>query len=113
MIILVISRTVKNMSDLRQLFQSFKWNPNIVEELPFIEITILHRGAPNDQRKFRYEDIIRLDGNFMVLLNEMNEEVYIPFHRILLIENTHTGYTYYQNRKLKEEGFLQGNTDNA
>lgn len=98
------------MLDLRQLLHSFKWNPNIAEELPFIEITILHRGAPNNQRKFRYEDIIRLDGNFMVIKNEMDEEVYIPFHRILLIENTFTGFTYYQNHKLKEEHYLQDNT---
>lgn len=60
-----------------------KWT----ERLSGAKITIIHRGAPNNQKLILGKNITEIKkGHFMYLDDETGDETYIPMHRILSIE---------------------------
>ena len=65
------------MIPIQDLINKIKWdkreNPKDYS-LIFIDL--------NKEKEIPYTDILRLEGNFMIILNNKAEEVDIPLHRI-------------------------------
>ncbi|MEE9594546.1 MAG: RNA repair domain-containing protein [Candidatus Hydrothermarchaeales archaeon] len=57
-----------------------KWHPQ--KSLEDVEVTYLHRGAPEDKLTVQAQEIVDLEKSFFVLMRR-GEEVRIPYHRIL------------------------------
>ncbi len=56
-------------------------------KLPGAKITIIHRGAPDNQKLVLGGNITEIKkGHFMCLDDETGNETYIPMHRVLSIE---------------------------
>ena len=66
----------------REVLNKLKWGS---EALQSAQVTILHRGAPNDKRVIGGKDILELGRGFMRVVSPEGE-VEIPYHRILRIE---------------------------
>ncbi|KXB02326.1 hypothetical protein AKJ45_00115 [candidate division MSBL1 archaeon SCGC-AAA261F19] len=67
----------------REVLNKLKWHPDL--DLDKAKVTIVHRGAPCNERVIDGNDIQSLGSSFMdVRLNE--GKVKIPYHRILKIE---------------------------
>ncbi len=67
----------------REVLNKLRWSGT--NELQNVKITILHRGAPGDKRVIEGAEILELGRGFMRVASP-DEEVYIPYHRILKIE---------------------------
>lgn len=67
----------------REVLNKLKWHPDF--DLNEAEVTILHRGAPSDKRTIRGRNILDLEKGFMIVKGG-NDEVRIPYHRILEIK---------------------------
>lgn len=67
----------------RDFLNKLKWHPDF--SLDQAEISILHRGAPRDRILVEGSDISELGSGFM-RVERKNEEVRIPYHRILEIK---------------------------
>ncbi|MDH5685657.1 MAG: RNA repair domain-containing protein [Hadesarchaea archaeon] len=67
----------------RDVLNKLKWGGE--DELQSSRVTILHRGAPNDERVIKGSDILELGRGFMRVASPEGE-VEIPYHRILRIE---------------------------
>lgn len=66
----------------RDVLNRLKWYEKKLERA---SVTIIHRGAPGDQRELRGADIRDLGKGFMCV-NAPEGEVEIPYHRIIKIE---------------------------
>lgn len=64
----------------RKKLLELKWHPK--KTLEGIELSYLHRGAPEDKITIRSEEIVDLEKSFFVLMRR-GDEVRIPYHRIL------------------------------
>ncbi len=67
----------------REVLNELKWGGR--DELGSARVTIVHRGAPGDRRVVKGEEIIELGHGFM-LVKSPEGEVYIPYHRVRIIE---------------------------
>jgi len=65
----------------RDILNKLKW----CGQMRNVRITILHRGAPGNQRTFTEREIARLGKSFIHIRSGPGE-VQIPYHRILRIE---------------------------
>jgi len=65
------------------MLNKLKWGGE--DELQSAKVTILHRGAPNDKRVIKGNDILEL-GRGLMRVASPEGEVEIPYHRILRIE---------------------------
>jgi len=65
------------------MLNKLKWGGE--DELQSAKVTILHRGAPNDKRVIKGNDILELGRGLMRVVSPEGE-VEIPYHRILRIE---------------------------
>lgn len=67
----------------REFLNKLKWHPDL--DLDEAKVTIVHRGAPRDKRVIDGSEIVGLGRGFMSVGSD-EEEVKIPYHRILKIE---------------------------
>ncbi|MEM2299837.1 MAG: RNA repair domain-containing protein [Candidatus Hadarchaeales archaeon] len=70
------------MQKPRDILNKLKWHERNLERA---KITILHRGAANDQKVISGAEIISLSRGYMVV-QSAGGELEIPYHRILQIE---------------------------
>jgi uncharacterized protein (UPF0248 family) len=63
----------------REVLNRIKWTKG---ELSDVMVTYAHRGAPDDMAVIKGEDIMELGRSFF-----RAGESYIPYHRIIKIEN--------------------------
>ncbi|KXB03361.1 hypothetical protein AKJ48_03970 [candidate division MSBL1 archaeon SCGC-AAA261O19] len=67
----------------RDILNKLKWHPDF--SLKGAKITIIHRGAPDDKRVIKGEDITEIGSGFMHVGTGL-EKVEIPYHRVLKVE---------------------------
>lgn len=60
------------------------------------EVTFVHRGAPSDMRTIKFEAIKTVGPSWFVYRDE--EEVLIPYHRVLTVRNARTGRVIWGKR---------------
>jgi len=82
---------------LKNILNKLRWD--IRENAEKYVITYRHKGAPGDSRRVRASEIQKLGKSYFTLPSESDEEVTIPFHRILEIRNTTTGTVTWRSRK--------------
>lgn len=68
----------------REILNKLKWHPK--EKFEDYEIIILHRGAPKDIKIIPTKLVIKLERSFFYY-KENEEEIAIPYHRVLKIRN--------------------------
>jgi len=82
---------------LKNILNKLRWD--ISENAENYVITYRHRGALDDVRRVRASEIQKLGKSYFTLPSKPDEEVTIPFHRILEIRNTATGTVTWRSRK--------------
>ena len=82
---------------LKNILNKLRWD--ISENPEKYVITYRHRGAPGDVRQVMVSEIQKLGKSYFTLPSKSDEEVTIPFHRILEIRNTATGTVTWRSRK--------------
>ncbi len=68
-----------------EILQRAVWDPNFKKLKNFI-IVIKHRGAPGDKREILGERINKIQKDGFWYVNEFDEEIFIPAHRIIEIK---------------------------
>ncbi|HXZ90472.1 MAG TPA: RNA repair domain-containing protein [Candidatus Dormibacteraeota bacterium] len=72
---------------LKNILNRLRWDSR--ENPDDYLITYRHRGAPGDEKQIRASCIKNLGKSYFTILSELGEEeIMIPFHRILEIRNT-------------------------
>jgi len=61
-------------------------------------VTYVHRGAPSDSKKIPFTSIRKIGKSWFSLL-EVDDEIQIPFHRIITVQNIRTGEILWQKRQ--------------
>ena len=84
--------------DVKDFLAQLKWDPFFKDELEFIHIAYIHRGAPGDQKYIPFSAIKEIDGKFLVIEDTQEETVQIPMHRIVSIMNMRTNQVYFRNK---------------
>jgi uncharacterized protein (UPF0248 family) len=72
---------------IRKVLNKLKWDS---EDLDECEISFLHRGAPDDMKMYPGQKIKEIASSYLIFLDEEEEEVVIPFHRLRKIYNKKT-----------------------
>lgn len=80
--------------NLRDLLLEYKWNHAKKPMANYLEITFIHRGAPNDEKTILYQKIKEIKKKFLVIELD-NTPTYIPLHRIKKIINQNTRKVIY------------------
>jgi uncharacterized protein (UPF0248 family) len=70
---------------LRELLNKHRWHHHDIEDLVF---TVVHRGAPDDVRRFRGDEIRDIGKNGVLLFGDDEEDVFIPYSRFLQVVGT-------------------------
>lgn len=71
------------------------------ENIADYELTFIHRGAPGDVKTIPCSLIKEVKTSWFIYKSEEEEEVVIPFHRILEIRNTTTGQAIWRKKALE------------
>lgn len=87
---------------IKEIFSKILWAPNEKKNIEDIEITFVHRGAYQDKKTVSMKMVTEVKSSAFIYINEMGEETYIPFHRILEIKNKKTGEILWSKRKSEE-----------
>ena len=69
----------------KEMLSKLRWDPSY-EDMDAI-IVYLHRGAPHNERSIRMSDIQEYLTSDFIILRPDGFDSYIPYHRILRIEN--------------------------
>jgi uncharacterized protein (UPF0248 family) len=80
---------------LRNILNRILWNEK--EHQEDYLITYIHRGAPGDSRQVPFTSIKKI-GKSWFSLSEAGEEIQIPFHRIVTVQNVQTGEILWRKR---------------
>jgi len=67
----------------REMLNKIKWHPDI--DPSGYSIVYLHRGAPDNERKILFKDIMEMCTSDFMTLDKDGNEMYIPYHRVLRI----------------------------
>lgn len=81
---------------LRNLLLRYKWDPQRRSKAKYLQITVIHRGAPDNRKFISYEEIHKIGKKFLVIVDR-NENTYIPLHRVTKVKNRKTGKILYSN----------------
>lgn len=74
---------------IRKILNKLKWDSE--KNISDYEILFLHRGAPDDLKKYPADKIKEIKISYLLFLDDTQEEdVLIPFHRIRRIYNKKT-----------------------
>lgn len=71
------------MQPIQDLINKIKWDKR--ENPKYYSLIFIDLGK---EKEIPYSTIIRLEGNFMIILNDNNEEVDIPLHRIRKVKKS-------------------------
>ncbi len=82
---------------LKNVLNGLKWDQR--EKASEYVITYRHRGAPNDEKRVNASEILKLGKSYFTLPTESDDEVTIPYHRILEIRNTKTNTVIWKSRR--------------
>lgn len=82
---------------LKNILNRLRWDSS--ENAERYVVTYRHRGAPGDMKRVKASEIRKLGKSYFTLPSESDEEVTIPFHRILEIRNRTTGTVIWRSRK--------------
>ena len=72
---------------IRDVLNKILWDKN--ECSHDYVVTFIHRGAVGNRKTISFNSIVKIFSSYFVYSRE-NEEVYIPFHRIVEIKNVRT-----------------------
>jgi uncharacterized protein (UPF0248 family) len=87
----------------KEVLNRLKWGPS--SEMGDAEIHYLHRGAPNDTKVIKGNDIVELERSFFI-----TEDGTIPYHRIRKI--VHRGRVLYESERPTLNPNARGNNRN-
>ena len=78
----LLRENIKKCMRPREILNKLKWHP----ELQFEEYTVVyvHRGALRDEKSVSCKEIVRLEHSDFIL-EGLEGEVHIPYHRVLRI----------------------------
>ena len=83
---------------LKNVLNKLRWDQR--ERADDYLITYRHRGAPNDVKQIRASSIQNLGNSFFTLASESEEEqMIIPFHRVLEVRNLQRGVVVWRSRR--------------
>jgi uncharacterized protein (UPF0248 family) len=82
---------------LKNILNKLRWDTS--EKADDYLITYRHRGVPGDSKSVRASAILRLGKSYFTLSSGQEEEVTIPFHRILEIRNITSGTAIWRSKK--------------
>jgi len=80
---------------LRNILNKILWNEK--ENQTDYLVTYVHRGAPGDSKQVPFTHIKKIGKSWFSPLE--NEEVLIPFHRIVTVQNVRTGEILWRKRR--------------
>jgi len=83
---------------IKEIFNKILWDPREKERKNDYEIVFIHRGAYQDRKTIPVTMIKEVKSSMFIYVNEIGEETYIPFHRILEIRNRKTGEILWSKR---------------
>jgi len=81
---------------LRNILNKILWD-NKANSKDYL-VTYVHRGAPSDSKKIPFTSIRKIGKSWFSLL-EVDDEIQIPFHRIITVQNIRTGEILWQKRQ--------------
>ena len=70
---------------INDLLNKLKWAPDFKNKI--VRITYVHRGVANNTREITSDKINRISNSYFTYINHSGEEVVIPYHRILIIQD--------------------------
>ncbi len=73
--------------DIRRALNKIFWDKR--EKIANYEITFIHRGAHEDRKTIPFSIITKIGPSWFIY-KTVEEEAFIPFHRITAIKNTKT-----------------------
>jgi uncharacterized protein (UPF0248 family) len=82
---------------LKNILNRIRWDS--AEKADDYLITYRHRGAPDDLKRVKASAILKLGKSYFTLASESEDEVTIPFHRVLEVRNTTTGEVVWKSRR--------------
>jgi uncharacterized protein (UPF0248 family) len=82
---------------LRAILNRILWNEKEGHYDDYV-VTYIHRGAPGDSRGVSFARIKKIGKSWFSLV-DFEEEVIIPFHRILTVKNIQTGEVLWRKRQ--------------
>jgi uncharacterized protein (UPF0248 family) len=85
------------MRSLKNVLNGLKWDPR--KNPAEYEIKFIHRGALGDVRTIAASDIRRIGKSWFTYSLREEEEVLIPFHRVVEVKNIKTGLTAWKSRR--------------
>jgi uncharacterized protein (UPF0248 family) len=82
---------------LKNILNRLRWDSR--EDAEKYLITYVHRGAPDDRKRVRASQILKLGKSYFTLQSTSGEDATIPFHRILEVRDTKTGNVVWKSRR--------------
>ncbi len=82
---------------LRNILNKLRWDTT--EKADDYLITYRHRGAPDDSKTVKASAILKLGKSYFTLASESEDEVTIPFHRVLEVRNKATQKLIWKSRR--------------
>jgi uncharacterized protein (UPF0248 family) len=82
---------------LKNILNKLRWDSG--EKAEEYLITYRHRGAPGDVKRVKASAILKLGKSYFTLPSESEDEVTIPFHRVLEVRNTATEEVVWKSRR--------------
>ncbi len=82
---------------LKNILNKLRWDT--AEKADDYLITYRHRGAPDDSKTVEASAILGLGKSYFTLASEPEDEVTIPFHRVLEVRNKATRELIWKSRR--------------
>ncbi len=82
---------------LKNILNKLRWDAS--EKVDEYLITYRHRGAPGDSKTVKASAILKLGKSYFTLPSESDDEVTIPFHRVLEVRNKATQEVIWKSRR--------------
>ncbi|MFQ6074945.1 MAG: RNA repair domain-containing protein [Candidatus Bathyarchaeia archaeon] len=86
---------------IRDILNKVLWTAS--NNIANYEVTFIHRGAPMDRKTILLSSIMVVKSSWFTYIGEGEEEVPIPFHRIIEIRNVKTGQVLWSKRGVKRD----------
>lgn len=79
-----------------ELLNKIRWDPRLKSK--FFRVTYIHRGAERGTLDITYERIRGIFKSFFTYLNDAEEEIVIPYHRIVKITDDSCNQVIYRKK---------------
>ncbi|MHA1754328.1 MAG: DUF504 domain-containing protein [Candidatus Odinarchaeia archaeon] len=84
--------------DIRAVLNNIKWNPSLKRKEYIIRF--IHRGGVKNVKEVRFERIKQITKSYFTYLNNIGEEIIIPYHRILDIIDVSNNRKVWSRRRV-------------